>query len=167
METGNRQQQVTETLCRQALRIAQSAHENGNLPFGCLLAGPAGDVLLEAENTVVTAKDSITHCEINLVHAFAGKFSFDFLNQCTVYASTEPCPMCSGALFWSGVGRIVYAVSKESYKKVTQDENPDYSFPVGSRELLAKGGRQVVVEGPILEEEGLRFYKTLLFPLQP
>ena len=74
--------------------------------------------------------------------------------------------MCSGALFWSGVGRIVYAVSKESYKKVAKDENPDYSFPLGSRELLAKGGRQVVVEGPILEEEGLRFYKTLLFPPQ-
>lgn len=78
----------------------------GNLPFGCLLAGPDGKMLLEAENTVITADDAIAHFEINLVHAFAGKFQFDYLHHCTVYASTEPCPMCSAALFWSGVGRL-------------------------------------------------------------
>src|SRR5215218_3010763 len=108
-----------ESLCRLSLDIALRSFKNGNLPFGCLLAGPEGQVLLEAENTVITSKDAIAHCEINLVHSFAGRYSFEYLHQCTVYASTEPCPMCSGALFWSGVGRFVYAVSKEGYKKVS------------------------------------------------
>ncbi len=116
---------------------------------------------MEAENSVVTSNDAIAHCEINLVHAFAGKYNFSYLHHCTVYASTEPCPMCSAALFWSGVGRLVYAVSKEGYKKVSGDNHPNYSFPVASRELLAKAGRQVVVDGPLLEEEGIMFYQSL------
>lgn len=147
--------------CRQALHIALRSQQNGNLPFGCLLVGPEEQVLLEAENTVVTSGDAIAHCEINLVHGFAGKYSFEYLNRCTVYASTEPCPMCSAALFWSGVGKLVYAVSKEGYKKVSGDHNPIHSFPIGSKDLLAKGGRKIEVTGPVLEEEGSAFYRSL------
>lgn len=145
-------------LCRQSLVVAQRSYKNGNLPFGCLLADAEGNVLLEAENTVITSVDRINHCEINLVHGFAGKFDFAFLHNCTVYAGTEPCPMCSAALFWSGVGRLVYAVSKEGYKKASEDNDPAYNFPVSSEEILAKGGRRVVVTGPLLEDEGTSFY---------
>lgn len=154
-------QKLDIELCRQSLVVAQRSYKNGNLPFGCLLTDAEGNVLLEAENTVITSVDRINHCEINLVHGFAGKFDFDFLHYCTVYASTEPCPMCSAALFWSGVGRLVYAVSKEGYKKAAGDNDPVYNFPVSSKELLAKGGRQVVVTGPVLEEEGASFYSQL------
>jgi tRNA(Arg) A34 adenosine deaminase TadA len=148
-------------LCRKALDVALRSLENGNLPFGCLLADREGKVLLEGQNTVITSRDFIAHCEINLVHLFAGRYDFDFLNSCSVYASTEPCPMCSAALFWAGVGRLVYAVSKEGYKQVTGENNPLYHFPVSSKDLLASGGRKVLVEGPVLEEEGLRFYSRL------
>jgi tRNA(Arg) A34 adenosine deaminase TadA len=117
--------------------------------------------LHEAENTVITQKDSIAHCEINLVHSIAGRFDADYLQQCTVYASTEPCPMCSGALYWSGIGRIVYALSKARYKELSGDTNPNYSFPVPAEELLAKGGRKVTVIGPVLEEEATEFYRKL------
>lgn len=148
-------------LCRRTLTIAKRSFLQGNLPFGCLLADANGNILLEAENSVITSKDAIAHCEINLVHAFAGKYDFEFLNTCTVYASTEPCPMCSGAIFFSGVGRIVYALSKERYKEIANDHNPAYHFPVSSKELLSKGGRQVHVEGPALEQEAIEFYASL------
>ncbi len=148
-------------LCRRTLDVADRSFKNGNLPFGCLLADVDGSILLEAENTINTTQDSIAHCEINLVHAFAGKFNFTALHSCTVYASTEPCPMCSAALFWSGVGRLVYAVSKEGYKAASGDNNPLFNFPVSSRDLLAKAGREVVVVGPVLEEEGQQFYRRL------
>jgi tRNA(Arg) A34 adenosine deaminase TadA len=147
--------------CRKALEVAQHSLEKGNLPFGCILVSDNGEILLEGENTVITDNDLIAHCEINLVHAFSGRYTFEFLNTCTVYASTEPCPMCSAALFWSGVGRLVYAVSKEGYKKASGDIDPKYDFPVSSRELLAKAGRKVSVEGPVLEKEGIEFYSAI------
>lgn len=161
MHTSHKSSELDVARCRQSLAVAQRSFQNGNLPFGCLLTDANGTVLLEAENTVVTSGDAINHCEINLVHAFANKYDFTFLHTCTVYASTEPCPMCSAALFWSGVGRLVYAVSKEGYKKASGDDNPVYHFPVSSKALLEKGGRQVIVHGPVLEREGSSFYQTL------
>lgn len=149
-------------LVRRTLEIARESLAHGNLPFGCLLANSQGEILLKAENTVNTARDAIAHCEINLVHRFAGTYDHTFLQSCTVFASTEPCPMCSAALFWSGVGKVVYAVSKEGYKLVAGDSHPDFHFPVSSRELLSKGGRMVAVVGPVLEDEGLAFYRVLL-----
>jgi tRNA(adenine34) deaminase len=150
-----------EAFCRQALMIALQSLNAGNLPFGCLLVGPGGEVLLEGENTVITSGDRINHCEINLAHSLAGKFEFEFLHNCIVYASTEPCPMCTAALFWSGIGELVYAVSKEGYKKASGDDNPVYNFPVSSKELLQRAGRNVTVAGPVLEEEGIEFYQSL------
>ncbi len=78
-------------LLQKTLEVAQSAHDNGNLPFGCMLVDDAGNVLEKAENTVVTSGDPIAHCEINLVHAMAGKYTPEQLSRYTVYASTEPC----------------------------------------------------------------------------
>ena len=118
-----------QEFCRKALLVALRSKNKGNLPFGCILVDAEGTILKEGENTVITGKDSIAHCEINLIHACAGQYSFEFLNSCTVYASTEPCPMCSAALFWSGVGKVVYAVSKEGYNRVSGNKNPSFNFP--------------------------------------
>ena len=59
-------------LLHRALEIAKRSQDNGNLPFGCLLADEKGNILLEGENTVLTDNDSIAHCEINLIHEIAG-----------------------------------------------------------------------------------------------
>ena len=93
--------QVDQHFCRKTLEVAQRSREKGNLPFGCILVDAHGTVLLDGENTVITSKDPIAHCEINLMHGCAGKYAFEFLNSCTVYASTNPvqCAVrpCSGA----------------------------------------------------------------------
>lgn len=82
-----------------ALDVANASRLRGDLPFGCLLADEKGTILLKGENTVITDNDPIAHCEINLVHQLARKFNSDYLMHCTMYASTEPCPMCTGAVF--------------------------------------------------------------------
>jgi tRNA(Arg) A34 adenosine deaminase TadA len=86
-------------LLRQALAVAKRSKEKGNLPFGCLLAGPDGTILEEGENTVVTSANAIAHCEINLLQQLGGKYSPEYLQQCSIYASTEPCPMCAVGIF--------------------------------------------------------------------
>lgn len=148
-------------LLRAALDVALVSLEKGNLPFGCLLADANGNILERGENTVVTDKDSIAHCEINLVHQLAGKYETDFLAGCTVYAGTEPCPMCAAAIFWSGIGRIVFALDKSSYHNIAGTSNPAHIFDLSSDEVLQHGGRKVMVEGPALKEEATDFYRRI------
>ena len=139
------------SLLRQALALAASAREHGNHPFGALLADPAGQVLLAAENTVNTARDATGHAELNLVRLASAQFSREALAGATLYTSTEPCPMCSGAIFWSGIGRVVYALSEDGLYAMTGD-SPD-SLKLTCREVLARGGRPIEVRGPLLEDE--------------
>jgi tRNA(adenine34) deaminase len=149
-------------LLRQTLAIAGRAMQKGNLPFGCLLAAPDGSILEEGENTVVTENNAIAHCEINLLQQLAGKYSPDYLQQCTVYASTEPCPMCTAGIFWAGIGRLLFALSKEQYHHISGTVNPAHLMEMSAAELLLRGGRKVTVLGPLLEEEALIFYKSCL-----
>ncbi len=88
---------------RLAIAVAQRARAHGNHPFGALLVDENGQILLEAENTVVTANDATGHAETNLIRLASKRYSPDFLAQCTLYTSTEPCAMCAGAIFWGNV----------------------------------------------------------------
>src|SRR3989337_1767291 len=95
-----------------AISVAWRAREHGNHPFGAVLVDEHHQVLLEAENTVTTGRDSTGHAETNLVRLATQQFSPEQLARCTLYASTEPCAMCAGAIFWSQIGKVVYALSE-------------------------------------------------------
>ena len=142
---------VKESLLRRAIEIAQSAREHGNHPFGALLADKAGNILLEAENTVVTDSDCTGHAETNLMRKASKKYTPEELQNFTLYTSTEPCPMCSGAIFWGDVGHVVYALSEEGLYEIT-GETP-YELALPCREVFSRGTHSVEVEGPLLEEE--------------
>ena len=138
-------------LLRLAIDIARRAREHGNHPFGALLADAQANVLLEAENTVNTARDCTGHAELNLMRLASRRYTFDELTRCTMYTSTEPCPMCAGSIFWGGVGRVVYALSEEGLYAMTGD-SPD-KLLLSCRDVFARGGRPIEVLGPALEEE--------------
>jgi len=114
------------------------------------------------ENTVVTDNDSIAHCEINLIHQIRGKYQVSFLQNCAVHASTEPCPMCSAAIFWSGIGKLVFASSKEGYHEIAGTANPAHIFDLSAKKLLSYGGRKIELIGPLLEQEAMELYKSWL-----
>lgn len=136
---------------RHAIRVAQRARAKGNHPFGAVLVDENGAVLLEGENTVNTEHDATGHAESNLVRAASKQFDAAMLAKCTLYSSTEPCPMCAGAIFWSGIERVVYALSEAELYAFVPD-SPD-KLPLGCREVLAHGGRAVEVLGPAMEDE--------------
>lgn len=136
---------------RQSIAVAQRARDNGNHPFGAVLVDEKGVVLLEGENTVNTERDATGHAESNLVRAACKNFDAATLAKCSLYSSTEPCPMCAGAIFWSGIGRLVYALSEAELYAFVPD-SPD-RLPLGCREVLAHGGRAVQVIGPAMEDE--------------
>lgn len=136
-----------------AIELARRSRETGNHPFGSLLVDPGGKVVLEAENTAVAGGDWLGHAELNLVRAACSQFGPQFLRGCTLYTSTEPCAMCAGAIYWSGIGRVVYALSSETLQEIVNDEEGSSTLALPCRELFARGGRRVEVEGPILEEQ--------------
>ncbi len=135
------------------IQIAAQAKKHGNEPFGALLVNAEGEIIAEAENSQVTAQDCTGHAETNLLRIVGKTHSPEALAGCTLYASTEPCPMCAGAIFWSGVGRLVYALSSERFYAFDGDK-PN-QLHLGCKEVLARGKRTVQVEGPELEDEVL------------
>jgi tRNA(Arg) A34 adenosine deaminase TadA len=137
---------------RAAIDLARKARDKGNHPFGAVLVDEGGHILLEAENTVVTEKDCTGHAETNLMRHASIKYDSDFLAKCTLYTSTEPCPMCAGAIFWGNVRRVVYGLSEEGlYAMIGEDAEEVLYLPC--RELFGKGKKPIKVIGPVLEEE--------------
>lgn len=67
--------------------------------------------------------------------------------------------MCAGAIFWSGIGTLVYALSKSTYHKITGTCDPAYRLDVPAREVFDRGGREMMVLGPLLEEEAAVCYE--------
>ncbi|MER8233249.1 nucleoside deaminase [Streptomyces sp. NPDC094049] len=134
---------------RAAVEVARRSRASGNHPFGAVLTGPSGEVLLEAQNTVTTGRDATGHAETNLVRLATGKYDAGFLRGCTLYTSTEPCAMCSGAVYWGGIGRVVYALGEDELLALTgaNEENPTMALPC--REVFEAGQRALPVVGPV------------------
>ena len=124
---------------------------HGNHPFGALLADASGQILLEAENTVLTEQDFTGHAETNLIRLASARLSKEKLKQCTLDTSTEPCAMCTGAIYWAGVGRVVYGLSEPGLYALTGSGHD--GLLLSCREVLAHGGHAVEVIGPALEDE--------------
>lgn len=139
---------ITLSLLNRAVEIAQSARRNGNHPFGALLAEANGKILLEAENTVNTHRDCTGHAETNLMRLASRHYDAAFLKTCTLYTSTEPCAMCAGAIYWGGVGRVVYALSEVDLYQMTGSDPENPTLCLSCREVFAHGQRPIQVEGP-------------------
>jgi len=134
---------------RTAIELARQAREHGNHPFGAILVDEKDQVLLQAENSVVTGKDCTGHAETNLMRLASQNFPPEKLSTCTVYTSTEPCAMCAGAIYWGNVGRVVYALSEVGLYEIVGPSPDQLLLP--SREVFSHSQRRVEVEGPALE----------------
>ncbi|OLF14337.1 tRNA-specific adenosine deaminase [Actinophytocola xinjiangensis] len=98
---------------RRAIALAAEARAAGNPPFGSLLAGPDGSVLVEERNTTLTDDDISAHPELKVARWAARNLDQATAASTTMYTSCEPCGMCAGALARSGIGQVVFALSGE------------------------------------------------------
>ena len=139
---------------RRAIELAGAGRSTGKHPFAAIVVAADGSVLSEAGNNSLPPEgDPTQHAELRAAQmAYRSGTSLQ-LAGATLYTSAEPCAMCSGAIYWCGIGRVVYALSEESLLHLTGDhpENPTFSLPC--REVFARGQRRVEVHGPALEEE--------------
>ena len=138
---------------RASFELARRAAARGDEPYGALLVDAAGCILAEAENSIVTTRDRTAHAETRLVRLLGDRFDAATLARATLYASTEPCAMCAGAIYWSGIGCVVYGLSNARLYGEVLRTRAGESLLVGCREVFARGGRRVAGKGPLLEEE--------------
>ena len=110
--------ETDERHLRRAVALAHAARAAGDMPFGSLLVGPAGDVLAEARNTVISERDISAHPELKLARWAANELDADTARQTTMYTSCQPCPMCTGAISRSGLGRVVFALSNDQLQQL-------------------------------------------------
>ena len=102
-----------EKYLRFAIELAYNSREEGNHPFGAILVGINGEILLKAMNTFGIKGDSTSHAERNLMSLASIKYAPEFLKNCTMYASAEPCAMCSAAISEVRIGRIYFGAYDE------------------------------------------------------
>ena len=114
---------------RRAVDISQRSRNNGNTPFGALLVDSKGKILLEQENIEITESNCTGHAETTLMEKASKLYSKDFLWQCSLYTTAEPCAMCAGAIYWGNVGRVVYGVSEKRLLSLTMNKIPPLTCP--------------------------------------
>jgi tRNA(Arg) A34 adenosine deaminase TadA len=145
--------ELDEHFLRRSFEVARRALTHGNHPFGAILVEQNGNVLIETENGYLPAHDSTAHAERLLATQACTTLSPEVLKAATLYSSAEPCAMCAGAIYWAGIGRLVYGLSEHRLRGVTGNhpENPTLDLPC--REVFKSGQRATEVIGPLLEDE--------------
>lgn len=109
-----------ELYMRQALREARAAEAEGEVPIGAVVV-MGGTVIARAHNQTERLCDATAHAEMLAFTAAAEHVGGKYLQECTLYVTVEPCPMCAGAAGWTQVGRIVYGAAdpKRGYRLLT------------------------------------------------
>ena len=148
-----------ERFLRRAIAVAVKSRREGNHPFGAILVGPDGAVLLESMNAFGSEGDSTGHAERTLMTRASIAYEADFLGRCTLYASAEPCAMCAGAAYWAGIGRVVHGMTEKALKALIGPHPENLTLDLPCRKVFAAGQREIEVIGPLLEEESARVHE--------
>ena len=139
-----------EYFMREALSQAEKAYELGEIPVGAVVVAEKR-IIAKAHNQTEMLTDATAHAEMLAVTAASNYLCSKYLNDCTLYVTLEPCGMCAGALYWTQLGKIVFAAEddKRGYRSI----NPHMLHP-----------KTEVLKGPLAEECGSlvsRFFKKL------
>ncbi len=121
----------------------------GRHPFGAILVAPDGETVLAEQGNV----DTVNHAEAVLARSAAQNFAPDYLWDCTLVTTAEPCAMCAGTQYWAHIGHLVYGLSERRLLELTgkHSENPTMDLPC--REVFARGQKAVQVTGPVAAVE--------------
>lgn len=146
---------------QKAIEVSRLSREHGNTPFGAILVDADGNILLSQENVEITLHKCTGHAETLLAERASELYSKDFLWNCTLYTTAEPCSMCSGAIYWANIGTVVYAMTEKRLLELTgsNEQNPTFDLPC--REIFKHGQKAITVIGPFpeLEESAAAVHK--------
>lgn len=136
---------------KHAIELSRKSRESGNTPFAAILVDGEGNILMEQMNVEITEHKSTGHAETQLAERASKEYDKKFLWDCTLYTTAEPCAMCAGAIYWSNIGTVAYAMTERDLLKLTgsNEQNPTFDLPC--REVFARGQKDIQVFGPFEE----------------
>ncbi len=154
------QAEMDERFLRRTFDIARQAAAEGSHPFGAILVSASGEILLEQGNAFLPHFDMTGHAERVISTRASQAFRPAELISTTLYSSAEPCAMCAGAMYWAGIGRLVYGLSEARLKTITGNhpENPTLDLPC--HQVFASGQRETIIVGPLLEDEAAEIHES-------
>lgn len=138
----------------EAIRLSQLAVEHGNEPFGAVLVKD-GEIVFSNENQIYTKHDPTFHGEFGLIRQFCAETGITDLRDYTMYSSCEPCFMCSGAMVWVKLGRLVYGASNDDLENMLGNEGCNCS-----RMVFEHSFWQPQVTAGVLRQESLAILNT-------
>ena len=143
--------QSHEYYLRRAIEISKEARAAGNTPFGALLVNKDGDIVMEQGNIEITDKICTGHAEATLAARASHEFTKDYLWDCTLYTTAEPCAMCAGAIYRANIGRVVYGMTERRLLELTgsNEQNPTFDLPC--REVFSRVQNAIEVVVPVTE----------------
>jgi tRNA(Arg) A34 adenosine deaminase TadA len=138
-----------EAFLRHAIDVAKSARQAGEFPFGAVLVIDQQLVHQAADHCLAYA-DPTAHAELLVISEYCRTQGIVDLDGYTLYSCVEPCVMCSGAIKWARISRVVFSVSQA----MLQQMNGGRPKPTCA-DIVNTGGRAITVDGPLLADEGL------------
>ncbi len=142
-----------EIFMKRAIELSRLAVEHGNEPFGAVLVKD-GEIVFTGENKIYTEHDPTFHAEAGLIREFCTQNGITDLREYTLYSSCEPCFMCSGAMVWMKLGRLVYAASNNDLEQMLGNEGCSCSEMVFDNSFW-----HPQVTSGVLREESLEILK--------
>jgi len=137
------------TFLRAANDVAKEWMKFGHHPFGAVLVGPDNQTVLMKQGNLSVVR----HAETELTRRAAEAYSPEYLANCTLVTTFEPCVMCSGNIYFANIGRVVFGATEELLGKLTgtSQVNPTMNLPC--RKVFAAGQKSIKVFGPFPELE--------------
>ena len=137
--------ETDEKYMRLAIEEAKLALEADEVPIGAIIVA-GGRIVGRGHNLVETLTDVTAHAELQAITAAASTIGGKYLNDCTLYVTVEPCPMCAGALAWSQIGRIVYGASDSKRGFSTISDNMLHPRTVVASGILAEECKRLMTD---------------------
>lgn len=148
-----------EIFLRQAIALAKQARQAGERPFGAVLVFN-GKVVAQAQDQCHALNDPTAHAELRLISSYCQSGGHFDLTGATIYSCAEPCVMCSGAIKWAGISRVVFSVAQAQLQAISGGR----SKPTCD-EIVNTGGRHIDVRGSLLVDEGMSCFQDFDFSL--
>ena len=111
----------SEELMRKAIQLSIDNIDRGGGPFGAIIV-KQGKIISEAANSVTNDNDPTAHAEVNAIRLASKRLKTFDLSDCEIYTSCEPCPMCLGAIYWSGIKTVYYGNNKFDAAEINFDD---------------------------------------------
>ena len=134
---------------KRANEVAREAIAMGHHPFGAILVAPDHETVLLEQGNLGT----VNHAEAVLARTADELYSPDYLANCTLYTTVEPCAMCAGTMYWANIGRLVYGMDERRLFAFTGSSQENPTMDVPCRYLFEHSQKDIAVTGPVAEVE--------------